>query len=560
VLYLLYVVHYSVNVPHADDWDMISLVVLALHGHLTMSALWSQYVAGRPFVARLLVVTFGLIDHLNERAVIVFSAGLFVASFLLLLVLFRSYLGKQLRFLSVLSLGIVWFSVADPWNALWAVVVYLVVFFFTAMAYLLLVPRRGRNLLFALAIVAAVAASLSYLQGFVVWPLGLICLVWRSPWRRRTSCESVIWIAAAVITMALYFRGYAFADSTCLSEGGQSGACSFTFGLSHPFTLARYLVVLVGNVVPSSVSTIEPRYLGAYEVLGTAICVVAAFVVVQSIRERRLWTNPLPLLLIAFAVLYDLMIALSHLGEGLRSAGDNRFVLPNFLLLAGVLVYAWAHVPHVHTPGERIEWGTRIRVVGLAILSAFVVAQCVVTTQFGLTYGRALHSANVTTARVVVNFDRIPSARRGCYFQSTVVGPPLVDLEIWRTQAVQNDLSVFQPDTERVFESLGPPVIAQCDQSLHVTTDSLPVGRVGSPYSATLSATGGKAPYLWAVAGGRGLLPKGLTLDRSSGVISGTPRAAGISYFSVTVVEYGPGRATRRSHPTYPYSLGIAIA
>jgi Putative Ig domain len=57
---------------------------------------------------------------------------------------------------------------------------------------------------------------------------------------------------------------------------------------------------------------------------------------------------------------------------------------------------------------------------------------------------------------------------------------------------------------------------------LSVTTTSLPNGQVGHAYSATLTATGGKAPLSWATSSGA--LPAGLTLG-STGAISGTPTA-----------------------------------
>ena len=52
---------------------------------------------------------------------------------------------------------------------------------------------------------------------------------------------------------------------------------------------------------------------------------------------------------------------------------------------------------------------------------------------------------------------------------------------------------------------------------------SLAVGTAGSAYSQTLTATGGNAPYTWAVQSGT--LPAGLILS-SGGVISGTPTAS----------------------------------
>ena len=156
------------------------------------------------------------------------------------------------------------------------------------------------------------------------------------------------------MTVVIYFPGYRGGGGNCVLEGGKQGDCSLTFGLFHPGDLLRYLVVLVGNVIPRSASSIQHQYLGFDELVGTAICVIAVFVVVQSLRERRRQASPLPLLLIAFAFLVDLMVSLGHLGEGLLSAGDNRFTLPNFILLAGILVYAWAHVPSMTR-----NWGRR---------------------------------------------------------------------------------------------------------------------------------------------------------------------------------------------------------
>lgn len=56
-----------------------------------------------------------------------------------------------------------------------------------------------------------------------------------------------------------------------------------------------------------------------------------------------------------------------------------------------------------------------------------------------------------------------------------------------------------------------------------VANTSLPTAVVNSPYSATLQASSGTPPYTWAVTSGS--LPAGLTLNASTGVISGTPTA-----------------------------------
>ncbi len=54
-----------------------------------------------------------------------------------------------------------------------------------------------------------------------------------------------------------------------------------------------------------------------------------------------------------------------------------------------------------------------------------------------------------------------------------------------------------------------------------VTTTSLPNGTIGLPYNATLTNSGGLAPFTWSIT--TGTLPAGLALDPSSGIINGTP-------------------------------------
>ncbi|MFR6377250.1 MAG: S-layer homology domain-containing protein [Oscillospiraceae bacterium] len=63
-----------------------------------------------------------------------------------------------------------------------------------------------------------------------------------------------------------------------------------------------------------------------------------------------------------------------------------------------------------------------------------------------------------------------------------------------------------------------------------ITTDTLPNGKVGEAYSQTLTADG-TTPITWGISGSA--LPKGLTLNETTGEISGTPTAEGTASFTV---------------------------
>ena len=75
------------------------------------------------------------------------------------------------------------------------------------------------------------------------------------------------------------------------------------------------------------------------------------------------------------------------------------------------------------------------------------------------------------------------------------------------------------------------------DSLLQVNPTQPPNGVVGQPYSFQFTATGGKAPYVWAVAVGSNL-PAGLNLT-SDGLLSGTPTAGGNASFTINVHDSG---------------------
>lgn len=73
---------------------------------------------------------------------------------------------------------------------------------------------------------------------------------------------------------------------------------------------------------------------------------------------------------------------------------------------------------------------------------------------------------------------------------------------------------------------------------LSITTPSpLPGGTVGTVYNVTVAATGGTGTRSWSILSGN--LPVGLTLNPSTGALSGTPTTAGTSSFTVSIQDSG---------------------
>lgn len=110
----------------------------------------------------------------------------------------------------------------------------------------------------------------------------------------------------------------------------------------------------------------------------------------------------------------------------------------------------------------------------------------------------------------------------------------------------------------QVTDAAQPAQTVRAALSIRVTetyindkTRSLPGCTIGSPLSVTLVATGGIAPYTWAISSGQ--LPAGVTLG-STGALGGTPTVAGTYKFRVKITDSSSVPQTL----VVPYTLVVA--
>jgi hypothetical protein len=93
--------------------------------------------------------------------------------------------------------------------------------------------------------------------------------------------------------------------------------------------------------------------------------------------------------------------------------------------------------------------------------------------------------------------------------------------------------------------------------SLSLSLAALPAGTVDAAYSASIAATGGSPPYSYAVS--QGSLPSGLALS-SAGSITGTPKTAGTSSFTVTVTDSKAATASSPGSIVISAAAALTIA
>lgn len=108
-------------------------------------------------------------------------------------------------------------------------------------------------------------------------------------------------------------------------------------------------------------------------------------------------------------------------------------------------------------------------------------------------------------------------------------------------------------DTNTVtIAACGPAIVCPV---ITVNPATLPNSAVGSPYSATVTASGGTGPYTFAVTSGA--LPPGLLLNGASGAISGPPTTVGTFNFTITATDTATGCLGSRAYTILIAAAGV---
>lgn len=134
-------------------------------------------------------------------------------------------------------------------------------------------------------------------------------------------------------------------------------------------------------------------------------------------------------------------------------------------------------------------------------------------------------TATTTGAGLEVHYESLTPTICSVDGSGVITGLNVGECRIRATQSGSALYAPAPPVTAAFTITAGPPVIV---------TDSLPDGTLGSEFDLVLEAGGGEGTYSnWTITGGS--LPNGVSLDSSTGQLSGTPLESGSFTIDVTV-------------------------
>jgi hypothetical protein len=386
--YTVFVVRNAVNVVYWDYWASVPLLHALDDGRLRWSQVWEQAANNRTVVPRAISLAVGSWFRLDVRIEIVGAVVLLSIAVVLLMLTQRRNDGRPLYLYAPVAFFL--FSIVQWQSALWNVQMarFLILALF-AFAVFAVCRSSGWGSL-ALAAVAVVAASVSLLDGFLLWP-SIALLIWCDGRPRRGRRLSA-WALVGLVTAVVYFIGYHF--------GGNSGDAGYA--ISHPFASVRYLVVLLGGF--SRATPAEP---GLAEGCGILMVGLSAWVLVRFWRSDRRLADALPVTLVMFVYLFDVSTLIGRGSAGAGQALASRYTTYN------LLVFVAAYFALINRGAWRVAEERKTPILtaigGVGVALAVLLATVSVTTA---RHEGARFAAHLrTSARVLRHYRTAPASQ-----------------------------------------------------------------------------------------------------------------------------------------------------
>ena len=202
--YLALLAHYQVNAIVGDQWADVQMISRSYVHFPDWSSLWGLHTDNRIFFPNLIVIGLAHTVSFNIEVEEYLSALMLLGA-VALFIWAHKRRSPATPLLFYCPVAFVMLSFAQWQNTLWGFQMawYLVLVSVALSVALLDWPRLAWPI-FVGAVLVAVVASYSSLQGLLIWPVGLVLLYHR----RRPTWAFVSWIVAAVVTTALYFHNY----------------------------------------------------------------------------------------------------------------------------------------------------------------------------------------------------------------------------------------------------------------------------------------------------------------------------------------------------------------
>lgn len=340
---------YGVDTPWGDQWDGTwPLFEKMQAGTLGLADFFAFHNEHRIFFPRLIAVALAKLTHWNIRAelLVIWILACICSVNLWRLALVTGWRTSGNRKWLLLAANVMLFTPLQWENLLWGFQIgfFLPLASYTACLWMGLSLRRPWC--FVCTLLLCLVTTFSIASGFFSWFLTAPLLLYSRGELRERALKAwwLVWLFASVLSVFLYFHGYARA----------AASPSVLEPLKHPSLAIQFAFAYLGTPFSGAASNASAES----SITSVALVVLLAaclFYLWHWRRDRTLLAHSLPWISLAFSALVNAFLTtLGRFGLGIFAATQSRYVSFAIMLPIGLLFLASLVFRHW---SERSEMG-----------------------------------------------------------------------------------------------------------------------------------------------------------------------------------------------------------
>ena len=357
----------TMNIPVWDAWHNVRLFDLLFTGKLQFSDLFQDVNGHRLLFPRIIILTLGYFSGYDTRYEILINLLLGFSIFLV----FKFYIldNLKLNLLNQVALGavtaILLFSFVqyENWYFGWEICYFLAIFASLA-SIAMLSQSTGMHKLF-IATLLAIVASFSFANGLLVWPIGLLLLIFR----KFHKLIILSWLTISAIVYFLYFHDL---------HGG------LNIELENTVDYVKYFLMYLGAPL-----SIKNHFISCiWALIGLIIFLVICFFLINT---KNL--SSLAVTLIAFAffsMLTGVLISIGRLNFGIEYSLLSRYTSFSIIFWTSVSCLIAYCMPLRSQESEKYFLMSLLLMIGIASLKNSIL----VRDEFSIHHKRMLYAKN----------------------------------------------------------------------------------------------------------------------------------------------------------------------
>jgi len=313
---LIFIQLFGVNIPVWDDYEMGPGFTLFFNGDPAwIDKIFEQHNHSRIFFPKLIFIVDAILTNWDLKALMFLNWSVIGASLVPVYFLLKKF-DKNFVWLMI-PISVIFYSPHQYENLLWG---WQIQWFLTSTCLLwtIFFLNRSGYSNFLISIPFAIIASFSLLLGLLIWPVGLISLVFS----KNNKIKILIWLGSAILVYLLFFTDFKIPErvDTALS------APSLEF-------LFPYIFVYLG----SGFDPFEPTtkaFFGISLLLFSIPCIIWFKFRGNSLSKLIPWFQ-----ISSIVFLTAIMTGINHQSIGLWAATASRYITISNLFVISALVF-----------------------------------------------------------------------------------------------------------------------------------------------------------------------------------------------------------------------------